>query len=305
MHRKRTAFTLIELLVVIAIIAILAAILFPVFAQAKKAAKGAASLSNVKQLSLGVLMYTNDYDDDYPPTDVYCIPDAPYSFGDACGGFETWSYITVPYTKNGQIYMDPLKGDTNGFNPPGDLTVWEQMNPQYGYNWCLLNGCANNYVSNPAAGSVGGKVPGTESTTWISRPGDMVMLTTNTDHADPGYGIFVYNGALTLGTVEGPYCNYNISQCNDISNDWGVDNGWANINPDFPDGAPGFIEGGDTSGVALRATPENAEVSFCDGHAKSMSAGALAIGTTWSPTATKSQVKLTANGASVYRWWQY
>jgi prepilin-type N-terminal cleavage/methylation domain-containing protein len=61
--RGSHAFTLIELLVVIAIIAILAAILFPVFAQAKKAAKQAVSLSNVKQQSLGLLMYTNDYDD--------------------------------------------------------------------------------------------------------------------------------------------------------------------------------------------------------------------------------------------------
>jgi len=60
------AFTLIELLVVIAIIAILAAILFPVFAQAKEAAKKASDLSNMKQISLGVQMYSNDYDDLFP-----------------------------------------------------------------------------------------------------------------------------------------------------------------------------------------------------------------------------------------------
>src|SRR5271163_3759645 len=59
------AFTLIELLVVIAIIAILAAILFPVFAQAKDAAKKSVGLSNVKQIDLAYLMYSNDYDDAY------------------------------------------------------------------------------------------------------------------------------------------------------------------------------------------------------------------------------------------------
>src|ERR1700678_1553068 len=64
--KNRSAFTLIELLVVIAIIAILAAILFPVFAQAKLAAKKIASLSNVKQLDLGILMYSNDHDDVLP-----------------------------------------------------------------------------------------------------------------------------------------------------------------------------------------------------------------------------------------------
>ncbi len=58
----RRAFTLIELLVVIAIIAILAAILFPVFAQAKAAAKKTTCLSNMRQLSVGALLYELDND---------------------------------------------------------------------------------------------------------------------------------------------------------------------------------------------------------------------------------------------------
>ena len=62
----RRAFTLIELLVVVAIIAILAALLFPVFSQAKAAAKQVVSLSNVKQLSLGIQMYMSDNADRYP-----------------------------------------------------------------------------------------------------------------------------------------------------------------------------------------------------------------------------------------------
>jgi prepilin-type N-terminal cleavage/methylation domain-containing protein len=66
----KKAFTLIELLVVIAIIAILAAILFPVFAQAKAAAKKAGAISNQKQLGLGIILYTGDWDDKYPQTDA-------------------------------------------------------------------------------------------------------------------------------------------------------------------------------------------------------------------------------------------
>jgi prepilin-type N-terminal cleavage/methylation domain-containing protein/prepilin-type processing-associated H-X9-DG protein len=62
-HGKRNAFTLIELLVVIAIIAILAAILFPVFAQAREKARMASCLSNVKQISLALVEYTQDYDE--------------------------------------------------------------------------------------------------------------------------------------------------------------------------------------------------------------------------------------------------
>ena len=101
---KQKAFTLIELLVVIAIIAILAAILFPVFAQAKDAAKKTQSISNVKNLTLGVIMYTNDYDDTVMPT-------LSFNWTQMCnwgtvpwgtlGEMTFWNQAVVPYVKNG------------------------------------------------------------------------------------------------------------------------------------------------------------------------------------------------------------
>src|SRR6187549_1872617 len=63
-HKK--GFTLIELLVVIAIIAILAAILFPAFARARENARRASCQSNLKQIGLGIMQYTQDYDEKYP-----------------------------------------------------------------------------------------------------------------------------------------------------------------------------------------------------------------------------------------------
>jgi prepilin-type N-terminal cleavage/methylation domain-containing protein len=54
------AFTLIELLVVVAIIGILAGLLLPTLARSKAQAQGALCLSNLKQLSLGWMMYADD-----------------------------------------------------------------------------------------------------------------------------------------------------------------------------------------------------------------------------------------------------
>src|SRR5258708_34055230 len=66
-HRRtsRRGFTLIELLVVIAIIAILAAILFPVFAQARDSARQTTCLNDQKQLGTTMMMYAQDYDENY------------------------------------------------------------------------------------------------------------------------------------------------------------------------------------------------------------------------------------------------
>jgi prepilin-type N-terminal cleavage/methylation domain-containing protein/prepilin-type processing-associated H-X9-DG protein len=60
-------FTLIELLVVIAIIAILAAMLLPALASAKAKAQRIQCTSQVKQLALGITLFTSDNNEMYPP----------------------------------------------------------------------------------------------------------------------------------------------------------------------------------------------------------------------------------------------
>ena len=60
------AFTLIELLIVVAIIAVIAAILFPVFQKVRENARRTACLSNLRQVTLGLLQYTQDADDRCP-----------------------------------------------------------------------------------------------------------------------------------------------------------------------------------------------------------------------------------------------
>jgi prepilin-type N-terminal cleavage/methylation domain-containing protein/prepilin-type processing-associated H-X9-DG protein len=126
MSYKRHAFTLIELLVVIAIIAILAAILFPVFAQAREKARSTSCLSNIKQLGIGTMMYSQDYDECYPLAVAqyganyfnggYSFPagwDNPVDAAFELASNVTWSNATQPYVKNQGILSCPSAAKTD------------------------------------------------------------------------------------------------------------------------------------------------------------------------------------------------
>ena len=110
-----SAFTLIELLVVIAIIAILAAILFPVFAQAREKARQTSCLSNEKQIMLGAMQYTQDYDE----MEVY-------AYGTGKTGTVVWYQLLDPYVKNKQIYHcpdDTYSRGNNEFESQGNTVI--------------------------------------------------------------------------------------------------------------------------------------------------------------------------------------
>jgi prepilin-type N-terminal cleavage/methylation domain-containing protein/prepilin-type processing-associated H-X9-DG protein len=115
-YKAKAAFTLIELLVVIAIIAILAAILFPVFSQARARARSSSCLSNLKQMGLALMQYTQDYDEKFPMIAYRTNPWTP------------WPNIVFPYVKNRQVFVCP---DDQSDRNMGTLP----FRVSYGYNF--------------------------------------------------------------------------------------------------------------------------------------------------------------------------
>jgi prepilin-type N-terminal cleavage/methylation domain-containing protein/prepilin-type processing-associated H-X9-DG protein len=98
-RNNATGFTLIELLVVIAIIAILAAILFPVFARARENARRSSCQSNLKQIGLGIMQYTQDYDEQMMPAE----PAIPLGSSNNTA----WPILVQPYIKSTQLFKCP------------------------------------------------------------------------------------------------------------------------------------------------------------------------------------------------------
>jgi|GEM_PF-2130606 len=203
------AFTLIELLVVIAIIAILAALLFPVFAQAKLAAKKTASLSNMKQIALGLLLYVNDYDDNTPMSAYPCDPDtfsicSEYLDGSAISGeaqilgnpdhaevggsdsslsYLFWPFAVKPYIKNSEIFISPLSDSAFTFQANSPTKNCNAVGLCSGYGW----GSENSYGGN--VGAVLSSSAHTVGLSVIDEPANTVMsLESSYFITGPDYG---------------------------------------------------------------------------------------------------------------------
>jgi len=181
--RNRQAFTLIELLVVIAIISILAAILFPVFAKVREKARQTSCASNMRQLSLAFIQYTEDYDEVLPGAGdlgfqaseggwVNIVHYAPSTFNVAGGAI--YSYV-----KNPQIYVCPSD------------SIGQKTGLSYGMNSCLVHN----------GGTLIGAVHFGQPLAAVDSPTSMMLLGEESSGSAPDGAVVTGDGGTDDGFI--------------------------------------------------------------------------------------------------------
>lgn len=275
----RRAFTLIELLVVIAIIAILAAILFPVFAQAKLQAKKAVAISNQKQIGLAMLMYANDADDTYARNDNCTLNDSlntafdnqpagtdptPWCNGSASPGkfafrdnHYNWQKWMTPYVKNTQLFLDQVQtADSYSFTTIGEVEGGYMLN-------IAITGSLNVWPVPAAKAAFRNSWSGGTQTSLAAPAGTMLIMEGPFDAVIP---------AMNLTTSGNVVTSYPFA----VQEHW---YGWF-----YNQGGTGPCNTNGVLDQTMSPYGGQVPVSFCDGHTKTMAAGAILAAT---PTAAQ------------------
>ena len=287
-NARLIGFTLIELLVVIAIIAILAAILFPVFAQVREKARQTSCASNLKQLSLAILQYTQDYDEDVPLANYYQGPTATIGNG-------SWYYAVDPYVKAGvpeNTTATSLTGYKNAevFKCSDQAPITGVTIAQYplrayiinvNYSASLAASTINTHPGSGGTWSVFGNTGG--SVARVQGPANLVLLA-------EGYGAYNYSTG----------CDYPVhDSCRGVSTD--VANGVGDA-PDLSHDTVNYP-------YARNRHSGGSEYAFFDGHVKyfrAPSSNWVIVGSV--PAESKSGVVYSeddsvANGWNAAGWW--
>jgi prepilin-type N-terminal cleavage/methylation domain-containing protein/prepilin-type processing-associated H-X9-DG protein len=229
-RRGRRAFTLIELLVVIAIIAILAAILFPVFAQAREKARGAACLSNMKQIGTANMMYAQDHDDFLPYGYAYTWPGQKELYW--------WQDLCRPYVKNEAVYTCP------------------SASPHIRYDYLRPKGLPNPLIKDYICNAQGGAYPESGKKEWVGANGPFINNWNNPSRSlaeieDTAGTIAIFDGARAFEI-------WRLEQV-DAWNNAGFGPAFYDNSPDKKTPNPGHLG---------KRHSEGFNATFCDGHAK-------------------------------------
>jgi prepilin-type processing-associated H-X9-DG protein/prepilin-type N-terminal cleavage/methylation domain-containing protein len=248
----KLAFTLVELLVVIGIIALLIAILLPALARAQESARATTSLSNLRQIGLGLVQYRIENRGYYPLAAWQSLPDRARV---------RWADAIYPYMRNTEVYMSPglTDDERQRMNKPFFHTVNPTANPGllpgtifwggYGYNW--------QYLGN---GRTTGGVPEFFARDSMIRASARTIAVADSHGSRAGGDVWSTEGTYV---IDPPLMSLNFGS-----------KGSRRSSPTPGSGNYGYT-GGNDGDPKHRATPTErnngrVNVLFCDGHAQSM-----------------------------------
>ncbi|HOJ39391.1 MAG TPA: DUF1559 domain-containing protein [bacterium] len=215
--RKRGGFTLIELLVVVAIISILAAMLLPALSRAREKARGSVCMSNLKQITLAMFLYAQDYEEYFPPT-YYFTASSEIGWDFATDDWWTSNRpgLLGPYLK-GKVFSCPSKAVVKSYDRP--YTGYAYNATYIGGGYSVWNGQQDPPVKISRIVKPSKTVLLADSAIWSSWTNEVIVNSYLRAPGDPSYFgpnvHFRHNGIANVaycdGHVEAVRAKYNVS----------------------------------------------------------------------------------------------